>query len=79
MFKILDVIKYEGNNDTFIWKHPSEDFNCFSQLIVHENQEAIYLRDHLMLEEANQTAILYAYQKEPLVPLLLKVRKQTPA
>lgn len=22
---IIDVIKYEGNNDIFIWKHPAED------------------------------------------------------
>lgn len=22
---ITDVIKYEGNNQTFIWKHPSEE------------------------------------------------------
>ncbi len=39
---IANVIKYEGNNDTFIWKHPVEDFNIGSQLIVHESQEAIF-------------------------------------
>ena len=39
---ITDVIKYEGDNHTFIWKHPSEDFNTGSQLIVHETQEAIF-------------------------------------
>lgn len=38
---ITDVIKYESDNHTFIWKHPSEDFNTGSQLIVHETQEAI--------------------------------------
>ena len=42
---IIDVIKYEGDNHTFVWKHPSEDFNTNSQLIVHESQEA-----HLFLE-----------------------------
>lgn len=42
---ILDVIKYEGDNRTFVWKHPAEDFNTNSQLIVHESQEA-----HLFLE-----------------------------
>ena len=41
MAKIIDVIKYEGDNNSFIWKHPGEDFNVFSQLIVHESQEAI--------------------------------------
>ena len=38
----ISVIKYEGDNDTFIWKHPCEDFNMGSQLIVHESQEAIF-------------------------------------
>ncbi|MDR1801341.1 MAG: SPFH domain-containing protein [Lachnospiraceae bacterium] len=41
MIKIADIIKYEGDNKTFIWKHPVEDFNTTSQLIVHESQEAI--------------------------------------
>ncbi len=39
----VSVIKYEGDNLTFIWKHPVEDFNHGSQLIVHESQEAIFL------------------------------------
>ncbi len=43
MSKIADIIKYEGDNSTFIWKHPCEDFNTGTQLIVHESQEAIFL------------------------------------
>lgn len=39
---IAEVIKYEGDNTTFVWKHPAEDFNTNSQLIVHESQEAIF-------------------------------------
>lgn len=39
------VIKYEGGNDVFVWKHPIEDFNLGSQLIVHESQEALFFRD----------------------------------
>ncbi len=39
---IAEVIKYEGDNSTFIWKHPLEDFNSLTQLIVHESQEAIF-------------------------------------
>ena len=27
MPKIADIIKYQGDNNTFIWKHPLEDFN----------------------------------------------------
>lgn len=40
--KIAELIKYEGDNSTFIWKHPSEDFNHLTQLIVHESQEALF-------------------------------------
>lgn len=42
MAHIAEIIKYEGDNSTFIWKHPCEDFNTTTQLIVHENQEAIF-------------------------------------
>ena len=44
------VIKYEGGNNTFVWKHPVEDFNIGSQLIVHETQEAIFFRDGQALD-----------------------------
>ena len=47
---LASVIKYEGDNDTFIWKHPIEDFNYGSQLIVHESQEAIFFRDGQALD-----------------------------
>ena len=39
---IFQIIKYEGDNSTFIWKHPCEDFNTGTQLIVHESQEAVF-------------------------------------
>lgn len=39
---LLSVIKYEGDNNQLVWKHPVEDFNIGSQLIVHETQEAIF-------------------------------------
>ena len=39
---LSELIKYEGDNSTFIWKYPSEDFNCMTQLVVHESQEAIF-------------------------------------
>ena len=42
---IIEVVKYEGDNSSFIWKHPCEDFNTKSQLIVHEGQEALLLID----------------------------------
>lgn len=50
MSKIVDIIKYEGDNSTFIWKHPCEDFNSLTQLIVHESQEAIFFMNGQALD-----------------------------
>ena len=48
--QIAEVIKYEGDNSTFIWKHPCEDFNSLTQLIVHESQEAIFFMNGQALD-----------------------------
>lgn len=50
MSKIADVIKYEGDNSTFIWKHPCEDFNSLTQLLVHESQEAVFFMNGQALD-----------------------------
>lgn len=50
MGEIAEIIKYEGDNDTFIWKHPNEDFNSLTQLIVHETQEAIFFMNGQALD-----------------------------
>ena len=50
---IAQVIKYEGDNSTFVWKHPSEDFNSLTQLIVHESQEAIFFMNGQALDCAD--------------------------
>ena len=70
MAPIIDVIKYEGNNQTFVWKHPSEDFNTFSQLIVHETQEAILFKNGQALDlfEAGRHTL-----KTQNIPLLSKL------
>ena len=48
--EIASIIKYEGDNSTFIWKHPKEDFNTSTQLIVHESQEAVFFMNGQALD-----------------------------
>jgi len=48
--ELASVIKYEGDNETIVWKHPIEDFNFGSQLIVHESQEAVFFKDGQALD-----------------------------
>ena len=43
--KLVDVIKYEGDNETFVWKSDIEVFNSNSFLIVPETQVAIIFKD----------------------------------
>lgn len=51
MSNLTQIIKYEGDNKTFIWKHPTEDFNTETQLIVHESQRAIFYMNGQALDE----------------------------
>ena len=39
---LSELIKYEGDNSTFVWKYPGEDFNCMTELVVNESQEAVF-------------------------------------
>lgn len=64
---IASVIKYEGDNETFIWKHPMEDFNIGSQLIVHESQEAIFFRDGQALDLFGPGRYTLETQQMPLL------------
>lgn len=47
---ILDIIKYEGDNNVLVAKSHIEDFNSKSQLIVNESQEAIFYKDGQALD-----------------------------
>ena len=47
---LVNIIKYEGDNTTFVWKHKKTDFNTMSQLIVHENQEAVFFKNGQALD-----------------------------
>lgn len=72
MVQICDVIKYEGNNDTFIWKHPKEDFNSLTQLIVHESQEAIFFMNGQALDLFGAGRYTLETQNIPLIGKFLK-------
>jgi len=38
---IIDMLKWDTTNDLFAWKHPEQNLSTYTQLIVHETQEAI--------------------------------------
>jgi len=67
MAQIADIIKYEGDNSTFIWKHPCEDFNCLTQLIVHESQEAVFFMNGQALDLFGAGRYTLETQNIPLI------------
>lgn len=67
---IIDIIKYEGDNSTFVWKHPCEDFATSSQLIVHETQKAIFFLNGQPLDLFGSGRYTLETQN---IPLLQKV------
>lgn len=70
---LASVIKYEGGNDVFVWKHPIEDFNLGSQLIVHESQEALFFRDGQALDLFGAGRYTLATQNLPALESLYKL------
>lgn len=68
--EITSIIKYEGDNSTFVWKHPKEDFNTATQLIVHETQEAIFFLNGQPLDKFGSGR--YTLETEN-IPLLRRI------
>ena len=73
MTSIAQVIKYEGDNSTFIWKHPCEDFNSLTQLIVHESQEAIFFLNGKALDLFGPGRYTLATQNIPLLSKIMNI------
>ena len=73
MAQIVDIIKYEGDNRTFVWKHPREDFNTLSQLIVHESQEALFMMNGQALDLFGPGRYTLSTQNIPLIGSALKL------
>ena len=68
---IQEVIKYDVDNQTLIYKYPKEDFNTLSQLIVHESQEAVFFSDGQALDSFK--AGRYTLETKN-IPLISKLR-----
>ena len=74
---LASIIKYEGDNETLVWKHPIEDFNYGSQLIVHESQEAIFFRDGQALDLFGPGRYTLETQQLPLLEKVYKLPTDT--
>ena len=70
---ISQIIKYEGDNSTFIWKHPCEDFNTTTQLVVHESQEAVFFMNGQALDSFGPGRHTLETQNIPMIKKFINV------
>lgn len=47
---IVEVVKYNGGPDVFAWKYPNEELGTWTQVIVNESQEAVFVKGGQVLD-----------------------------
>lgn len=70
---LISIIKYDGDNETLVWKHPIEDFKMGTQLIVHESQEAFFFKDGRALDVFGAGRHTLETQRLPLLDQFFKL------
>ena len=63
----ITIVKYEGPKDVIVYKYPIEDFITGSELIVHESQTAIFLKDGEALDSFGPGRHFLTTDRLPLV------------
>jgi membrane protease subunit (stomatin/prohibitin family) len=67
---IIDVVNYQGNDEEFVWKFPSENLRLGSQLVVKTSQHAFFVKGGEILDEFKEGTYTL---KSGNIPLLDKV------
>lgn len=70
--KTAQVIKWDGENGVFIYRHPMENFKLGSQLIVKESQKAVFFRNGQALDVFGPGRYTLETQNLPLIEEVLK-------
>lgn len=70
---LVSIIKYDGDNETLVWKHSAEDFKLGTQLIVHESQEAVFYKDGRALDSFGAGRYTLETQRLPLLDQFFKL------
>ncbi len=67
---IIDVVKYDGNDEVFAWKFPSEDLRLGTQLVVKTSQAAVFVKGGIIYDVFNEGTYTL---KTGNIPLLNKL------
>lgn len=70
---LFDVIKCEAPAHTLVWRHPAEDFNTMSTLIVDESQAAIFYKNGQVADVFTGGRYVLSTQNIPLLRKLIEL------
>ena len=64
---IIDVVKYEGGDQEFLWKFPSENLRLGTQLVVKTAQTAFFVRGGQVLDQFGPGTTTLKSANSPLI------------
>jgi membrane protease subunit (stomatin/prohibitin family) len=67
---LIDIVKFQGNDQEFVWKFPSENLRLGTQLVVKPAQTAFFVRGGVILDEFKEGTVTL---KSGNIPLLTGV------
>ena len=70
---LIDVVKYDGNDEEFVWKFPSEDLRLGTQLVVKTAQTAFFVRGGEVLDQFEPGTVTLKSGNIPLLNKLVNI------
>jgi membrane protease subunit (stomatin/prohibitin family) len=67
---LIDIVKFEGNDQEFVWKFPSENLRWGTQLVVKPGQLAFFVKGGVILDQFTEGTVTL---KSGNIPLLTKL------
>lgn len=67
---LIDIVKFQGNDEEFVWKFPSENLRLGTQLVVKPAQTAFFVKGGVILDEFKEGTVTL---KSGNIPLLTKL------
>ena len=70
---IIDVVKYQAQEDEFVWQFPSSDLRIGTQLVVNPSQHAFFLKDGVICDEFTSGTHTLKTDNIPLLNAFIKL------
>ena len=70
---LIDIVKFQGNDEEFVWKFPSENLRWGTQLVVKPAQMAFFVKGGKILDEFKEGTVTLKSGNIPLLTKLLSL------